>query len=74
MTKPSNLKPAESVADFRQRLAAMLREKPTSIAGAAPAHPCVVRQSKRAAAGRTARRQARNKTLDRSTHTVVEGK
>jgi hypothetical protein len=38
----------ESVADFKQRLAIMMRERETgkrySIIGAAPAHPCVVRK------------------------------
>jgi hypothetical protein len=40
-------KQAESIADFRQRIAIIMRERETgkkySIVGAAHAHPCVVR-------------------------------
>jgi hypothetical protein len=45
--KKKNRKPVESTGDFKQRIAKMMRERETgkkySLIGAAPAHPCVVR-------------------------------
>ena len=42
-------KPQESIADFKHRIALLMRNreggKVYSIIGAAPAHPCVVRQN-----------------------------
>jgi hypothetical protein len=48
MSKPHNRKPVESVADFRARIAAMLRQKPVSVVGAPHAHPSLVRKGKHA--------------------------